>query len=405
MGASGRWWNLGAAAGAIAATLFALFDLYQWALAYAADHFHNDFTFYDVAARVGLSHGWASIYDLSLQQSQLDALGSGIKIAELARYISPPPLAFLAVPFTALPYPTAYWAWSALLVAALGLTWHLASPGSGRVRLIFFVAAIGWLPVIYGLQLGQPAFLVAVAVAASYALLRADRPLWAGVVLAAIVLKPQLAFLVPLALLFALRYRAFAASVVGIGALVVVSAIALGSSGISDYASRLSFAAGVPVNRELTVASLIGGAAITRVVQLLVGLWALLLANRTRRRGPEWLFIFALVGGLLATPYVHLDDLAMLGLASWLYLRTNPPRWAWLGVLALVLVVEGEPIWGPTPVVIAEVGALLLLSVAALKHDDRDGEHHRAESEGDAGLHRDGEDLASDRETVRTRHA
>jgi hypothetical protein len=405
MGASGRWRNLGAAAGALAAALFALFDLYQWALAYAADRFHNDFTFYYAAARIGLSHGWASIYDLSLQQSQLDALGSGIKIAELARYISPPPLAFLAVPFTALPYPIAYCAWSALLVAALGLTWHLAAPGSGRLRLIFLVAAIGWLPVIYGLQLGQPAFVVALAVAASYALLRADRPLWAGVVLAAIVFKPQLAFLVPLALLSALRYRAFAASVVGIGALVAVSAIALGSSGISDYASRLTFAAGVPVNRELTIASLIGGVGVTRAVQLLIGLWVLVLANRTRRRGPEWLFIFALVGGILATPYVHLDDLAMLGLASWLYLRTNPPRWAWLCVLALVLVIEGEPIWGPTPVVIAEVGALLLLSVAALKHDDRDGEHHRAESERDRGLHRDGEDLASDRETVRVRRA
>jgi hypothetical protein len=405
MGASGRWRNLGAAGGALAAALFALFDLYQWALAYTADRFHNDFTFYYAAARIGLSHGWASIYDLSLQQSQLDAMGSGIKIAELARYISPPPLAWLAVPFTAPPYSIGYWAWSALLIAALGVTWYFAAPGAGRLRLIFLGAAIGWLPVIYGLQLGQPAFLVALAVAASYALLRANRPLWAGIVLGAIVFKPQLAFLVPVALLAARRDRAFAGSVVGIGAVVGVSAIALGSTGISDYAARLSFAAGVPVNRELTVASLIGDVTVTRAVQLLIAAWSLVLVYRTRHRGLEWLFIFALVGGVLATPYVHLDDLAMLGLASWLYLRTNSPRWAWLGVLVLVLVVEGEPIWGPTPVVIAEVGALLLLSVAALKHDHRDAEHDRAEGKHDAGFHRDGEDVAGDREAVRTRRA
>ena len=57
---SHRWRNLGAAAGAGTAALFAIFDLYQWALAYASDRFHNDFTFYYVAAKIGLSRGWPS---------------------------------------------------------------------------------------------------------------------------------------------------------------------------------------------------------------------------------------------------------------------------------------------------------------------------------------------------------
>jgi len=116
-----RWRNLGAAAGAATAGLFAIFDLYQWASAYAADRFHNDFTFYFAAARIGLAHGWPAIYDLNLQQAELDALGSGIKIAELARYISPPPVAWSALPLTALPYPVAYWTWSGLLLVTLGL--------------------------------------------------------------------------------------------------------------------------------------------------------------------------------------------------------------------------------------------------------------------------------------------
>ncbi|TMG61982.1 MAG: hypothetical protein E6H86_10985, partial [Chloroflexi bacterium] len=61
---SRRWRNLGTAAGAASAGLFALFDLYQWAVATVSDRFHNDFTFYYAAARVGLTHGWPSIYDL-----------------------------------------------------------------------------------------------------------------------------------------------------------------------------------------------------------------------------------------------------------------------------------------------------------------------------------------------------
>ena len=236
---SRRWRNLGTAAGAVTAVLFAAYDVYQWIAAYLSDHYHNDFTFYVAAARIGMTQGWSRIYDLGLQQQQLDAMGSSIKIAQLARYISPPPVAWLAVPFTPLPYAVAYWAWCALLLAALALTWLWSAPEAGRARVIFLVAAIGWLPVIYGLQLGQPGFLVASGVAASYALLRAKHPVWAGVALSPLALKPQLAFLVPLALLAAREYRAFMGSAIGLGLLALASAAALGPGGIATYVGRL----------------------------------------------------------------------------------------------------------------------------------------------------------------------
>src|SRR5256885_6983978 len=195
--------TLGAAAGAATAALFAIFDLYQWALAYAGDRFHNDFTFYFAAAKIGLAHGWGSIYDLALQQAQLNAMGSRITIAQLARYISPPPVAWSTLPLTALPYELAYWSWSALLLAALGATWWLASPDVRRARVIFLAAAVGLLPVIYGLQLGPPGLFVALGVAGAYPLLKAKRPPWAGPGPGALALKPQLAFLLPPALLVA----------------------------------------------------------------------------------------------------------------------------------------------------------------------------------------------------------
>ncbi len=364
---STRWRNLGAAAGAATAVLFAIFDLYQWALAYAGDRFHNDFTFYYAAARIGLTHGWGSIYDLALQQAQLDAMGSRITIAELARYISPPPVAWLALPYTALPYEVGYWVWSASLLAALVATWWLAAPAGGRPRTIFLAAALGWLPVIYGLQLGQPGLFVALGVAGSYALLKANRPFWAGLALGAIALKPQLAFLVPAALLVARQYRAFLGAVVALGVIGMASALALGAGGLHAYFDRLSFAAGVPVNRELTVALFAGTGTATRVIQLTFAVWSLGLASLMRRRGIEWVYACALVGGMLATPYVHLDDLVMLGLAAWLVFRARPAPWTWVYALAAVLAVEGEPIWGPLPVILAELGALALLSVAAFR--------------------------------------
>jgi hypothetical protein len=366
--ASRRLRNLGVAAASAAAALFAAFDVYQWALAYRGDRFHNDFTFYFAAARIGLAHGWSHIYDLGLQQKELDALGSGIKIAELARYISPPPVAWAALPFTALPYEPAYFAWSGLLVGALAFTWWLAAPGAGRARVIYLLAAVGWLPVIYGLQLGQPGLLVALGVAGSYALLRSGRELLAGVALSAAILKPQLAFLVPIALLASRRDRAFLGSVAGLGVLGAVSAAALGGDGISAYVARLNFASGVPVNRELTLAYVLGDAA--RPAQIFIAAFAMLLAYRLRRRGPEWPYVCALAAGMLATPYVHLDDLAMLGLAAWLVVRAGTPAWTWAYLLAGALVIEGEPIWGPLPVLFVEVSAFALLAGLALSSRD-----------------------------------
>ena len=366
--AARRWRNLGIAAGGLTAALFALFDLYQWAAAYAADHFHNDFTFYFAAAKIGLSHGWPSIYDLDLQQAQLAAMGSGITIAQLARYISPPPLAWAAAPLTALPYTTAYAVWSALLLGALGVTWRLAAPGARPAKLLFLAAAVGWVPVIYGLQLGQPGLFVALGVAGSYSLLRSNRQVWAGVALGALALKPQLAFLLPYALLAAGQYRAFAGSVIALGALTAASALALGPSGVSEYLDRLNFAAGVATNRVLTLTYLLGAAA--RPAQIFIAAWTMVVAYRLRGRGVEWVFACALIGGMLATPYAHLDDLMMLGLAAWLILRTPCPMWTWIYVLAGVLAIEGVPIWGPLPALGAELGALLLLSLAAVTTRD-----------------------------------
>jgi hypothetical protein len=364
MGSEHRWRNLGVAAGAPAAILFAAWDLYKWFEAFASDHFHNDLTFYLAAARIGLKNGWGSIYDLSIQQAELDAMGSRIHIAELARYISPPPVAWLALPLTQLPYDVAYWLWSALLLLALAWTWYLAAPGRGYERLLLLIAALGWLPVIYGLQLGQPGLLVALGVAASYALLRAGRQFLAGLALGVLVLKPQLGFLIPIALLAGGRYRAFAGAVAALAILAVASAINVGPDGIAAYQERLGFAAGVPVNRELTLDLFIGNVAVTRLIQVVIALWALALVYRLRKGPVEWIFVIAIVGGLLASPYLHLDDLVMLGLGGWLYFRIEQrPRWAWLFALGLVVAAEGLPLWGPLPLIAGELGVLLLVSL------------------------------------------
>jgi hypothetical protein len=356
--------NLAIAGAAAAVVILAGYDLYVWAASYASNNFHNDFTFWYAAARLGLTHGWSRLFDLQLQQEQLDALGSNIHVAQLARYVSPPPLAWLAVPFTLLPFRLAYALWSLLLVLALAITWWLAAPGRGRSRVLHLVGAVGWLPVLFGLQLGQPALLVAAGVAACYALLLRQREMLAGMALGVLVFKPQLALLVPPALLVTGRWRAFTGATLVIGLLAVVSVVALGPSGLSTFEQRLSFASTIAENQSQTLAPLIGNLQVTRVIQLLIAAWTLGLAYRLRARGPELPIVVALVGGLAASPYIHYGDLTMLGLAGWLYLRGPRHRWGWVYVLALVIAGEGFPIWGAGPVLVGELLALVLLTLS-----------------------------------------
>ena len=384
------------AGGGAAAVILAGYDLWIWLSSYVADNFHNDFTFYFAAARLGLDHGWTHLYDLRLQQSELDAIHSHITVAQLARFVSPPPLAWLVTPLTALPYQAAYWTWGAILLAALLVAWKIAAPGDVRVRAVVLFAAVGWLPVIYGLQLGQPALLVAAAVAVCWALLRRDRDWPAGAVLAVIVLKPQLALLVPPALLVAGRWRAFAAAAITIGALAAASALALGADGIAAYRGILSFATTVPQNQSQTLAAWLPDITVTRAMQVAVALWTLVLVCLHRRRGVQAVIAIALVGGLAASPYVHYDDLAMLGLAALMFTRGPCPRGTYAYAVALVIAGEGFPLWGAGPVLAGELLALALLSVAALKHDDRDAQHHHAEDEHDRRLDADRDHAATD---------
>ena len=388
--------NLAVAGAAAAAVASAGYDLYIWLTSYLGDNFHNDFTFYYAAARLGLQHGWSHLYDLRLQQEQLDAIGSHITVAQLARYVSPPPLAWIVTPLTLLPYQVAYWAWSVVLLAALVLAWDVAAPGRGRTRLIFLVAAIGWLPIIYGLQLGQPALLVAASVAACAALLRKGRDVEAGAVLAVLVVKPQLALLVPLVLLVAGRSRAFAGAVVVLAVVAGASLLALGPSGTSDYIARLNFATTIVENQSQTLAAWIHNLTATRVVQGLVAVWTLALAWRLRRRGSDIVLAIALVGGLAASPYVHYDDLVMLGLACLLFVGASRGRWVAAAALAFFVAAEGFPVWGAGPVLAGELLVLLLLSVPALEHHYRDAQKHDAEAEHDAGLERDRQHMAVD---------
>ena len=182
-----------------------------------------DFYVYYLAARLGRALGWAAIYDPAVFLPPVTAA-----IGKPLPYLNPPELAWLVTPLSFLPYAVAAWIWTGVLAAAFVIIWYLAAPGRGLSRAFHGIGAAALLPVFVGILFGQVSLVVVAVIAVSWWLLSRERPWLAGLALSALILKPQIAFLVPLALLLAGYGRVFLAWIVGSLPLAVVTLLTTG---------------------------------------------------------------------------------------------------------------------------------------------------------------------------------
>jgi hypothetical protein len=285
----------------------------------------GDFAVYYIFARVGIDHGWGSLYDAAAMRQEWLALGS----AFLYPALYPPTLAWFVAPFAILPFATGYALWNVLLVASLLVTWWLTVPPSTwLVRLGHLAFAVALPSVAFGLLLGQVVIVVAAAVSISWWLLRRNRPLAAGLVLSLIALKPQLALMVPVVLLVAGHWRAFLGWAAGSLVMLGAALAAVGIGGLQRYASLLADSAHAPgammVYPQLTLPGLLGSGFVAAVAQVLVIAVILGLVWRRRGSGLEFPFAAGLCASLLIASFLHPQDVAVLLPAAWLWLRTAP---------------------------------------------------------------------------------
>lgn len=280
----------------------------------------NDFRLMYGAALTTLRHGYAHLYDLPAQKAAVEGLGSGFYWSP---FLNPPPLVWLATPFTVLPFGIAIWVWTVLIVAALVLAWYLVAPGSGLTKAAHGVLWLGVLPVAFGVMVGQPVALVAAAVATCWWLAERDRPALAGLALSLIVLKPQLAILVPLCLVVAGHARIFGAWLLASIFIGLIALALLGHDGLIRYRDALAVASQWEITRRYAVAGPIGVGPQLYVAQALAVGGSLAAAWRWRGRGTAVPIAAGITGSLLFTPYVGFQDFAMLVLAGWLVIRTQ----------------------------------------------------------------------------------
>jgi alpha-1,2-mannosyltransferase len=336
-------------------------DLWAAAGTYISQYaVRNDFRLDYGAALVGIRNGYSRLYDLDAQRAAIESLGAGFNPQP---FISPPPLAWLVTPLVLLPFPVALVIWTVLLLAALVWTWYLVAPSEGLAKFAHLALLLGVFPVAFGVMVGQPGALVAAAVATAWWLMRREHPVWAGLALSLVVLKPQMAFLVPICLLVSGRARTFGAWFAASLVIGLVALLLLGPDGVARYRDLLAQTQtpAWDITRRYSISGPIGLGPLLNMTQVVVVAIAVIAAWRHRHDGPEIPIAAGIVGSLLATPYLGFQDFVMLVVAGWLVVRAGANAWqvallvVGYALLQFVIVVLALPI------LLAE--ALLLLSL------------------------------------------
>jgi len=332
----------------------------------------GDFAQYYFFARIGIDHGWGSLYDLAVQHEEWRALAS----AFFYPAVYTPMLAWFVAPVALLPFAPAYLLWNILLVAALLVTWWLTVPPSSRLIRLGHLALAAALPgVAFGFLLGQVVIVVAAVISISWWLARHNRPVAAGLVLSLIALKPQLALVVPIALVVAGRRRLFLGWLAGSLVMFIAALATLGTTGLQTYGSRL-VATGHDlgpsmVYPQLTLPGLFGNGWAATLVEALVIALTLVLAWRRRQSGLEFPFAAGLCASMLVATFLHAQDVAVLLPAAWLWLRTAPP--ALERVLGLTGFGASLVLTTPLPLLLVVAGWLVSDRVVVLSASRRSG--------------------------------
>ena len=328
---------------------------------------YADFGNYYLYASVGLHQRWSHLYDLAAQRQEWLRLG-GADVIPWFPIIYPPPLAWLAVPFTLLPLPVAYACWTALLTACVIIAWRLVVPTRSRLsRWSALAAMLAVMPVLYALLLGQILILELAAIAAVWWLVSRGHEVPAGILLTVLVFKPQVAFLVPVALLVIGRWRTVAVWLAGCALIAVIALWTTGLDGLRDYANRVSDAASTPpqffVPTQFTLSGLFGHGVLTLAIAGLLVALTIAAVYRHRGEAPAVPIACALIGSMLVTPYLHQQDLATLLLAGAIAVQGRLDQWQVRALIVGYSLMLAISYWGfgsLGPI----LGALLLFSEA-----------------------------------------
>lgn len=367
--------------GALAAAVWAVWLLWLarwgcWGAGPSATCDRVDFAGFWGAGRVAVAGRAADAYAWPQVAEALRRVFGVTGLRPLA-FLYPPPVLLAAAAAAAAPYGSAFAGWT-----GLGLLAYAAATAALLRRPAGVLVAMAPAGVFCCAYVGQNGFLTAAALAGGLLLLD-RRPAAAGALLALFACKPQLALLVPVALLAGGRWRALASAGVVYAALWAASALAFGPEVILAFAKSWTgggqvFAGGgwVPWSRVQSLYGALRGAGVDAPAALAAqGAAALAAAAATAWtwRGPAPLALKAAVlaaAALTASPYAFVYDGPLLAVAALFILRDMrsdaPPTAAEAALLLAGLFGQNAFLITPAPLV-TTTAALALLTAARLR--------------------------------------
>ena len=315
-----------------------------------------DFLSFWAAGRMVAEGAGPQIYDIEAHR----AVERTVSAVGTLPFPYPPPFALLLVPFGMLPFGFGFTAW----VALTGAFYVFAARPWMRDRL-----ALAQPSVLVNGFIGQNAFLTSGFFLAGLHLLK-SRPLIAGAVLGLLVIKPQLAVMLPVAMIAGRHWQAIAGGALSALALLLVGLAALGLESYAAFFAMLStytdFVANSrwPWHELASVYALLRyfglAASIAMAIHVAVAAIAAAMVWQSWRQDRPGKEVVLAAATLLATPYLLTYDVVLLGLpVAWLLATGNRSVALLIWGLSLLSVVAVAGLY-PLPNMLS-LGAIIAL--------------------------------------------
>jgi hypothetical protein len=213
----------------------------------------QDFLQFPISARL-IAHGHADqLYDDEVLAREIRAT-VGRDTPVYLQYFYGPQVALPFIPLASLPFLTQAEIWVALSLlmyfACVYLIWTRCA-ALRPYRALVAICALAYPPLFHFFVRGQLSAVVLVSFIAAYLAFLSERDFLAGVTLGFLALKPQFLVAIPLILLLAQAWKAFAGVVISAAAQLALTSLYFGRAVMQAYFARLLHSASHPGSTEL----------------------------------------------------------------------------------------------------------------------------------------------------------
>ncbi len=301
--------------------LFIFFLIYQY-LYYQDVFYSSDFSHYWVASRLAMAGDPTAIYDVS----RIKAFGQTAGIPVEIPWFNTPTFLMLLMPFSLLPYHISIFIWIFGTLGGYLLIMRRFAPHPQ-----FTWLALAYPSAFSNFRYGQNGFLSVIFFGGGLVLL--DRyPITAGILLGLMTYKPQIALLIPVALVAGRQWKALTAMLITSGGLIGLSALLFGIDVWVVFFQKImvmlgGFSGGqissgnfLPLWKMPTVFSVTmalgANFLIAAVIQVIIGISVVVIVGWVwhSKASPAVSSAILVLGTFLVTPYSFIYDTVLIAI-------------------------------------------------------------------------------------------